>query len=136
MGAPFCTEENLDKQLGVWFANGSQLSGGEWLKIGLSRVLFREADVYVLDEPNAALDPVSEQEILENIDKLIQNKIAIIITHRINGVIRSNQDIVVFEKGRIVGRGKHNELIRNSREYYEMFRSSVKLNGNWTNSPI
>ena len=106
------------------------------MKIGLSRVLFREADVYVLDEPNAALDPVSEQEILENIDKLIQNKIAIIITHRINGVIRSNQDIVVFEKGRIVGRGKHNELIRNSREYYEMFRSSVKLNGNWTNSPI
>lgn len=136
MGAPFCTEENLDKQLGVWFDNGSQLSGGEWLKIGLSRVLFREADVYVLDEPNAALDPISEQEILENIDKLIQNRIAIIITHRINNVIRANRDIVVFKKGKIVGVGKHDELIQNSAEYREIYRSSVKLDDGWVGSVI
>lgn len=127
MGAPFWVKEDLDKQLGVWFDDGSQISGGEWLKIGLSRALFRKADLYVLDEPNAALDPISEQEILKNINQLVQDKIAIIITHRINSIIRLNRDIVVFEKGRIVGQGKHEELIQNSAEYRDLFRCSAKI---------
>lgn len=55
----------LDNQLGVWFANGVQLSGGQWQKIALSRAFIRDSQLFILDEPTAALDPISEKKIFE-----------------------------------------------------------------------
>ena len=55
---------DLDMQLGVWFDEGVQLSGGEWLKVALGRAFIRDAELYLLDEPNAALDSISERVIL------------------------------------------------------------------------
>ena len=65
--SPFSNSDGLDQQLGVWFKDGQQISGGEWLKIGLCKVLIKKSDFYILDEPNAALDAVSEKEILDYI---------------------------------------------------------------------
>ena len=66
---------DLESQLGFWFDNGVQLSGGEWLRVALSRAFIRDADLYLLDEPNSALDSVSERRVLNSFRELSKGKI-------------------------------------------------------------
>ena len=56
---------NLDEQLGLWFQDGRQLSGGQWQKIAIARTFFRDASLYILDEPSSALDPIAEKEVID-----------------------------------------------------------------------
>lgn len=117
---------NLDKRLGCYFENGIQLSGGEWLKIGLARIFFKEANLILLDEPNAALDPISEQEVLKKIKKETEGKISIIITHKFVNIPLYANRIVVMNQGKIEGDGKHEELIRKCNMYDELYNASLK----------
>lgn len=117
--------ENLDEQLGYWFNNGRQLSGGEWLRIGISRVFLRKAELYMLDEPNAALDSISEEQILSSLNKLIMHKMSIIITHRIGSIQRLFGKIIVFDHGKIIDQGDHNELLSRCKIYEELYKKSV-----------
>ena len=71
---------NLEQQLGNWFEEGRQLSGGQWQKIALSRAYLKDADCYFLDEPSSALDPVSETKIFKTFFDLSQDKIGLFIT--------------------------------------------------------
>ncbi|MCS4481001.1 ATP-binding cassette domain-containing protein [Clostridium botulinum] len=64
----------METQLGYWFENGTQLSGGQWIKVALSRTFLRNSDLYILDEPNASLDGISEKEIFENYKLLVRKK--------------------------------------------------------------
>lgn len=110
-----------DTQLGKWFKNGQELSGGQWQKIALSRAFMRtQADILVLDEPTASMDAAAEAEIFEHFRKLTRKRIAILISHRFSTVRMASQ-IVVIENGRIIERGSHEDLIRLDGHYAKLF---------------
>jgi ATP-binding cassette subfamily B protein len=113
-------------QLGKWFKDGRELSGGQWQKIALSRAFMRiQADVLVLDEPTAAMDAAAEAEIFQHFRALTVNKIAILISHRFSTVRMADQ-IVVIQEGRIVERGSHDELMRLNGHYAHLFSLQAK----------
>lgn len=114
---------DLNTQLGFWFENGIQLSGGEWLKMALSRAFIRDAELYLLDEPNAALDAISERQILDSFKKLCEGKIGIIISHRIASIKDIVDKIVVFDEGIIKAEGTHDELLNNSDIYRKLYNN-------------
>lgn len=118
--------EDLDSQLGTWFKGGKQLSGGEWLKIATCRTFFKNADVYILDEPNAALDSMSEKYIFNSLKKLFDGKIGIIITHRVENVRHLANKIVVFSNGQVEATGSHAELLKISKTYRDLYYSEIK----------
>src|SRR6185369_8522187 len=99
-------------QLGKWFNDGRELSGGQWQKIALSRAFMRtRADILVLDEPTAAMDAGAEAEVFEHFRQLARDRITILISHRFSTVRMADQ-IAVLERGLIVERGSHDELMR------------------------
>ena len=109
-------------QLGTWFKDGKELSGGQWQKIALSRAFMRsKADILILDEPTAAIDAKAEAEIFSHFGDLTDNKISIIISHRFSTVRRADH-IIVLEKGEIQEEGSHSELLDNEGHYATLFR--------------
>ena len=109
-------------QLGTWFKDGKELSGGQWQKIALSRAFMRsKADILILDEPTAAIDAKAEAEIFSHFGDLTDNKISIIISPRFSTVRRADH-IIVLEKGEIQEEGSHSELLSNEGHYATLFR--------------
>jgi ATP-binding cassette, subfamily B, bacterial len=108
-------------QLGKWFKDGRELSGGQWQKIALSRAFMRSrADVLVLDEPTAAMDAQAEAEVFEHFRQLARERITILISHRFSTVRMADQ-IVVLNAGQIVERGSHEELMQLNGRYAHLF---------------
>ncbi len=108
-------------QLGKWFRDGRELSGGQWQKVALSRAFMRTgADVLVLDEPTAAMDARAEAEIFEHFRQLSRGRITILISHRFSTVRMADQ-IAVLDRGRIIERGSHAELCAAGGHYAQLF---------------
>ena len=113
-------------QLGTWFKDGKELSGGQWQKIALSRAFMRnKADILILDEPTAAIDARAEAEIFAHFGKLTANRISIIISHRFS-TVRMADHIIVLDQGKITEEGSHAELLRADNQYARLFKLQAK----------
>ncbi len=114
-------KEGLEAPLGRWFADGTELSGGQWQKIALARAFMREdADILILDEPTAALDAEAEHAVFERFRALAEGRTTVVISHRFP-TVRMAQKIVVLERGSIVEQGSHDELVEMGGKYARMF---------------
>ena len=119
MAAPFIDElpEGYQTQLGRWFQDGRELSGGQWQKIALSRAFMREdADILVLDEPTAAMDAEAEVQIFDRFRAVTSDQMAILISHRFS-TVRMADHIVVLSDGRVAEEGSHEQLMANGGPY-------------------
>ncbi|PKG47371.1 ABC transporter ATP-binding protein [Vreelandella arctica] len=113
-------------QLGRWFKNGQELSGGQWQKIALSRAYMREnADIIVLDEPTAAMDAAAEAEVFARFREHSRDKMAILISHRFS-TVRSADLILVIDQGHIIERGTHEALLETNGRYAKLFKLQAK----------
>jgi ATP-binding cassette subfamily B protein len=108
-------------QLGRWFKDGVELSGGQWQKVALARAFMREeADILVLDEPTAALDAEAEHAVFERFKSLAKGRTAIVISHRFP-TVRMADRIIVLEGGQIIEEGTHDMLLGMRGEYARLF---------------
>jgi ATP-binding cassette, subfamily B, bacterial len=116
--------KGYDTLLGKWFANGVELSVGEWQRLALARAFFRRAEILILDEPTSALDSWAEADWFDRFRSLANGRTAIIITHRFT-IARRADMIHVMEAGRIVESGKHDDLISLGELYARSWATQV-----------
>ncbi len=108
-------------QLGRWFKDGRELSGGQWQKVALSRAFMRrDADILVLDEPTAAMDAEAEAQVFEHVRQSTGNRMVILISHRFS-TVRMADHIVVLRRGQVVEQGSHQELVEQKGTYAHLF---------------
>lgn len=120
------TEFNRDDYFKHFEEDGVEISGGEAQKIALARALYKDAPFIVLDEPTAALDPVSEHEIYERFNQFVGAKTAIYISHRLSSC-RFCDQIAVFDHGRLIQTGSHDELLADEQgKYHELWHAQAQ----------
>lgn len=115
-------EKGIDTTVGNWFDDGVGLSTGQWQLLALSRAFFRNADMYVLDEPNASLDVLSEELLFDKLSGKLAGKFSIIISHDIKRLYKKADRIIIIEDGEKIADGCHEELINSNKFYNDMFR--------------
>jgi len=120
--------QKYETQLGKWFADGSELSGGEWQRLALARAFYRQAEIMILDEPTSLLDSWSEIDWFDRFRELAHGRTAIIITHRFT--IAKNADIIyVMDQGQIVEMGDHETLLAQGGRYAQSWLMQTQNHG-------
>jgi ATP-binding cassette, subfamily B, bacterial len=105
---------------------GYKLSGGEKQRVAIARVLLKDPRILILDEATSALDTVSERLIQAALARLEQGRTTIAIAHRLSTILRADQ-ILVMQRGRIVERGTHAELIRQEGLYAKLYQEQFAV---------
>ncbi|MCR5835333.1 MAG: ABC transporter ATP-binding protein/permease [Lachnospiraceae bacterium] len=117
----------LDTQLGLWFNEGIGLSGGQWQRIAIARMMVKKSSVYILDEPNAALDPIAFNKILKEFFEYAKDDLCIFITHKMSSVHYADR-IILMKDGYIIGDGNHEALYRDNEYYKELYDKEMNNN--------
>jgi ATP-binding cassette subfamily B protein len=112
--------EGYATRLGPVFAGGTDLSVGQWQKIAIARLFFRDAPFVILDEPTAALDARAEHELFARIDELLAGRAVLLISHRFS-TVREADRIYVLDAGEVIEEGSHDDLMALGGTYAEMF---------------
>jgi ATP-binding cassette, subfamily B, bacterial len=112
--------QGMDTIVGAGFGGSADLSGGQWQRLALARLLYHDASLLILDEPSANLDAAGEQQVFELLSRLAQEKIILFTTHHYN-TIRKAETIVVLTDGQIAEMGTHDELVRNARDFFSLY---------------
>jgi ATP-binding cassette, subfamily B, bacterial len=112
--------KGLDAKVGRLFEGGHDLSGGEWQRLALARIMYRDADVWILDEPTSSLDPEAEAAIFAELKEMLKGRIGIVISHRFS-TVRIADRIAVIADGRIAELGSHEELLSANGRYAQLF---------------
>ena len=105
--------------------NGLELSIGQWQKLAIARAFYADSDIIILDEPTASLDPMAEQEIFNQFDRLRNNKTTVFVSHRLSSATIADQ-ILVIENGCLIEKGSHTELMAQGGKYAELFTTQSK----------
>ncbi|WP_288151136.1 ABC transporter ATP-binding protein [uncultured Peptoniphilus sp.] len=113
-------DKKLDTQLGMWFDEGINLSMGQWQKVALARAFAKESSLYILDEPNASMDSITEREISSLYKDILENKIGIIIAHKFLNIVGFVDEIIILQDGKIIERGNHESLLREGKFYKKL----------------
>jgi ATP-binding cassette, subfamily B, bacterial len=114
-----------DTMLGRMFTGGVELSGGQWQRVAMARTFVRDAQLIVLDEPTAALDPRAEMEVFAKFVELVKGKTALLISHRL-GSARMADRVIVINNGRVAETGSHEELMAAGGLYAELFKTQAQ----------
>jgi len=110
----------LDSKVGRLFEGGRDLSGGEWQRLALARIIYRDADIWILDEPTSSLDPETEAKIFAELKENLRGRIGIVISHRFS-TVRIADRIAVIANGRVTELGTHEELLAAEGHYAQLF---------------
>lgn len=116
--------DGIDTLVGAGFGGQTDLSGGQWQRLALARLIYQDAPVILLDEPVASLDPQGERAVFELFSQLAQSKIIIFTTHRYDSIPR-NTKIVVLVDGIISESGTHEELLQNQCDYWSLYMAET-----------
>lgn len=117
--------DGLKTQLYNDNGNGIEISGGEAQRFSIARALYKDAEFVIMDEPTAALDPLAEAEIYEQLNEMVRGKTTIFISHRMSSC-KFCENIIVMDRGSIVERGSHEELMSRQGIYAELFGVQAK----------
>ena len=109
----------------IFEQDGLELSIGQWQKLAISRAFYADSDIMILDEPTASLDPMAEQEIFNQFDRLRNNKTTVFVSHRLSSATIADQ-ILVIEQGCLIEKGSHRELMAQKGKYYDLFTTQSK----------
>ena len=118
-------KNGYETELGPFFLDGQELSYGQWQKVAISRAFFRDAEIIVLDEPTASLDPLAEAALFNQFMELTEGKTSFFISHRL-GSCRNADRILVLKDGCLVENGHHDELLSLNGTYAQMFSEQAK----------
>ncbi|HPS28529.1 MAG TPA: ABC transporter ATP-binding protein, partial [Candidatus Paceibacterota bacterium] len=117
--------DKYEQRLGRTFHNGREPSIGQWQKLAIARLFYRNPYIYILDEPTSSVDAQSEIKIFERLNKLAKDKVAIFISHGFTTVRQANK-ICVIENGVITEMGTHQELLANKKTYANLFQMQAR----------
>jgi ATP-binding cassette subfamily B protein len=115
-------KNGMDTPLGKILEGGQDISGGQWQRVAIARSIISRAPIKILDEPTAALDPISESQVYSEFEKLMRGKTTVFISHRL-GSTKLADDILVIDDGKIIERGAHDVLMNRNGQYAEMFNA-------------
>lgn len=117
-------DDGYQTMLGRSYKKGAQLSGGQWQKLAIARSLYKEANLLILDEPTSSLDPISEHKLINEIKATIDNKVVVLVTHKLYN-LKMVDRIFVMSEGKIVEQGTFEELVNNKHTFFNNYQKQL-----------